>query len=98
MSTDMALEEVEARLDELRDEEEQAGELGESFTDAIEALDDIRTHALVDDGTAAKVELLKNMTRHIRQFDVHAHERIHHERDALRQQLWEKKAEERDGQ
>jgi hypothetical protein len=38
------------------------------------------------------------MTRHIRQFDVHASERIHHERDALRRQLWEKKAEERDGQ
>jgi hypothetical protein len=86
MSADSSLEEIEVRLDELRDEKEQADELSESFTDATDALDAIRTDALVDDETAAKVELLKQMLRHIRQFDVHAHESIHHEREALHRQ------------
>jgi uncharacterized membrane protein YccC len=84
MSADSSLEEIEARLDELRDEKEQADELSESFTDATDALDAIRTDALVDEETAAKVELLKQMLRQIRQFDVHAHESIHHEREVLR--------------
>ena len=86
MSADTSLEDIEARLDELRDEKEQADELSESFTDATDALDAIRTDALVDDETAAKVELLKQMLRQIRQFDVRAHESIHHERETLRRQ------------
>ena len=86
MSADTSLEEIEARLDELRDEKEQADALSESFNDAVDALDAIRTDALVDGETAAKVELLKQMLRQIRQFDVHAHESIHHERETLRRQ------------
>ena len=86
MSADTSLEEIEARLDELRDEKEQADALSESFTDATDALDAIRTDALVDDETAAKVELLKQMLRQTRQFDVRAHESIHHEREALHRQ------------
>ena len=86
MSDDTSLEEIEARLDELRDEKEQARELGESFNDAIDALDGIRTDVLVDGEAAAKVELLKQMLRQIRQFDVNAHERIHHERETLHRQ------------
>jgi DNA-binding transcriptional MerR regulator len=85
-NADTSLEEIEARLDELRDEKQQADALSEAFTDATDALDDIRTDALVDDETAAKVELLKQMLRQIRQFDVHAHESIHHEREALHRQ------------
>jgi predicted transcriptional regulator len=85
-NADRSLEEIEARLDELRDEKEQADELAEAFTDATDALDAICTDALVDDETAAKVELLKQMLRQIRQFDVHAHESIHHEREALHRQ------------
>ena len=91
MSDEISLEEIEARLGELRDEKEQADELSESFNDAIEALDAIRTDALVGGETAAKVELLKQMLRQIRRFDVNAHERIHHERDALRRQSRELK-------
>ena len=84
MSTDdMTLEEIEARLDELRNEKEQADELAESFTDATDALAAISVHPLVDDETAAKISLLRQMLRHIRQFDVRAHEGIHHERDCL---------------
>ena len=91
MSDEISLGEIEARLDELRDEKEQADELSESFTDATDALDAIRTDPLVDDETAAKLSLLKQMLRHIRQFDVHPHERIHHERDSLRRRLRELK-------
>ncbi|HET7325470.1 MAG TPA: hypothetical protein VFJ06_14175 [Halococcus sp.] len=83
MSADTSLAEIETRLDELREEKEQADELTESFSDATDALDAIRTHSLVDDETAAKVELLKRMLRQIRRFDVNEHERIHYERDAL---------------
>ena len=86
MSDEISLDEIDARLDELRDEKEQADALSESFNDAVDALDAIRTDALVDGETAAKVTLLKDMLRHIRQFDVHAHESIHHERETLRRQ------------
>jgi hypothetical protein len=88
---DMTVEEIEARLDELDDEEEQADELTESFISATDALDAIRTHPLVGDETAAKVSLLKQTVRQIRQHDVRVHESIHYERDALRQQRRELK-------
>lgn len=91
MNDDSSLEEIEARLDELRDEKEQADELSEAFTDATDALDAISAHPLVDDETAAKVELLKQMLRQIRQFDVHAHASIHHECDSLRRRARELK-------
>jgi DNA-binding transcriptional MerR regulator len=91
MSDDMTLEEIEARLDELDDEKEQADELTESFIDATDALDAIRTHPLVGDETAAQVKFLKQMLRQIRQHDVRVHEGIHYERDALRRQRRELK-------
>jgi predicted trehalose synthase len=93
MSGDMAADEIEARLDELADEKEQARELGESFGDVDDTLADIRDHPLVDDETAAQVALLKDMARHIRQWDLDEHERIHYEREHLRRQRELKRAE-----
>ena len=96
MSGGMAVNEIEARLDELGDEKEQVRELGESFGDVDDALADIRDHPLVDDETAAKVSLLKDMARHIRQWDLNEHERIHHEKQQLREKARKKKFEERE--
>jgi hypothetical protein len=98
MSDDSSLKEIEARLDELRDEKEQADELSEAFTDATDALAAISTHPLTDGETAAKISLVRDMVRHIRQFDVHAHESIHHEREALHRQGMELKREEENGE
>jgi hypothetical protein len=98
MSGGMTTDEIEARLDELDGEKEQVRELGESFNEAIGALDDIRTDALVDGETAAKVALLKDMARHIRKWDFNERDRIHYERDALRQQLRELKHADDDGE
>jgi DNA-binding transcriptional MerR regulator len=91
MSADTSLAEIEARLDELDDKKQQADALSESFNDAIAALDAIRTDALVDGEATAKVELLKQMLRQIRRFDVNEREAIHHERDVLRRQARELK-------
>jgi hypothetical protein len=91
MSGDRSLAEIEARLDELRNEKEQADELSEAFTDATDVLDAICTHPLVDDETVAQVRLLKHMLRQIRQHDLRVHEGIRYERDALRQQRRELK-------
>jgi predicted trehalose synthase len=94
----MTADEIEARLGELDDEKEQVRELGESFGGVDDALADIRDHPLVDGEAAAKVSLLKDMARHIRQWDLDEHERIHYERDALRQQLRELKHAAEDGE
>jgi hypothetical protein len=91
MSADMAADEIEARVDELDDEKEQVRELGESFGDVDDALEGICTHPLVDDETAAKVSLLKDMARHIRQWDLD-------EREHLRRQLREMKHAAEDGE
>jgi DNA-binding transcriptional MerR regulator len=97
MSADMSLEEIEARLDELDDEKEQADELSESFIDATDALAAISTHPLVGNETATKISMLRRMLRQIRQFDMREREAIHHERDVLRRQARElKHAEEND--
>lgn len=94
--TDADIGEIETRLDELDYEKELADELSESFVDARDALDAIRTHPLVDDEVAAKAELLKHMLQAIQRHDVHARESIYHERDVLRRQLAELKHSERD--
>jgi len=90
---DRSLEEIEARLDELRDEKEQADELGDAFAEARDALESIQQHPLVDDPATAKVHLLAAMLRHVRQYDVNPSRRIHHERRTLREARRRKKAE-----
>ena len=82
---DRSLEEIEARLDELRDEKEQADELAEAFADARDALKSIQQHPLVDDPAAAEVRLLAAMLRHIHRHDANPSRRTSHERDQLRQ-------------
>ena len=89
---DRSLKEIEARLDDLRDEKEQADELGDAFADARDALESIQQHPLVDDPAAAEVRLLADMLRHIRRHDADPSRRIHHERRALREARWRKKA------
>jgi hypothetical protein len=98
MNDDASLEEIEARLDELDDKKEQADELSKSFNGAVDSLGEIQRHPLVDDEAAAKVSLLKQMLRQIRQHDVRVHEGIHHEREGLRRQRWELKREEENGE
>jgi len=90
---DRSLEEIETRLDELRDEKDQADELGEAFADALDALKSIHRHPLVDEPAAAEVQLLAAMLRHVRHHDINPSRRIHHERRALREARWRKKAE-----
>lgn len=97
MSAD-SLAEIEARLDELDDKEEQATELTESFNDALHALDDIDTHPLVNGETTAQVQLLKHMLREIRQHDIHVHQGVRHERDVLRRRAHELKHDEQSDQ
>ena len=92
MTDDRSLEEIEARLDELRDEKDQADELGEAFAEARDALKSIQQHPLVDDQAAAEVQLLAAMLDHIRHHDVTPSRRIHHERRALREARWRKQA------
>ena len=94
MSHDMTLDEIEARLEELQDEREQADELRESFADARDALDDIRAHPLVDEEGAAKAKLIHDMVRLIGQHDIDPHECIHYEKRCLQEQAYKKKAEE----
>jgi hypothetical protein len=90
---DRSLEEIEARLDELRDEKDQADELGEAFADALDAFKSIQRHPLVDEPAAAKVRLLAAMLRHVQHHDVNPSKRIHDERRALREARCRKKAE-----
>ena len=87
---DRSLEEIEARLDELRDEKEQADELGDAFADARDALKSIQQHPLVDDPAAAEVGFMARMLDRI---GHHESTRIQHERQALREARWRKKAE-----
>jgi DNA-binding transcriptional MerR regulator len=95
---DMTLAEIEARLNELDDEEQQAEELAGLFIDATDALATISTHSLVGSETETKISMLRHMLRQIRQFDMHEREAIHHERDALRQQARELKHAEEDSE
>lgn len=90
---DRSLEEIKARLDELRDEKDQADELGDAFAEARDTLEFIQQHPLVDEPAAAKVRLLTDMLRHVRHHDVNPSRRIHHERRALREARWRKQAE-----
>jgi len=90
---DRSLEEIEARLDELRDEKDQADELGEVFADALDALGSIQRHPLVDEPAAAEVQLLAAMLRHVRHHDINPSKRIFNERQALREARWRKQAE-----
>jgi hypothetical protein len=91
MSDDMTLAEIEARLNELDDEEQQAEELAGLLTDATDALAAISTHPLTDSETETKISMLRHMLRQIRQFDMHEREAIHHKRDMLRRQAREMK-------
>jgi len=93
MTDDRSLEEIEARLDELRDEKDQADELGEAFAEARDALKSIQQHPLVDDQAAAEVRLLAAMLRHVRHHDINPSRRIFNERRALREARCRKKAE-----
>jgi hypothetical protein len=88
-----SLKEIEARLDELRDEKKQADELGERAAEARDALKFIQRHSLVDEAAAAEVGLLVDMLRHIRHCDINPSRRIHHERRSLRKARRRKKAE-----
>ena len=97
MSHDMTLDEIEARLEELQDEREQADELRESFADARDALDDIRAHPLVDEEGAAKAKLIHDMIRLVGHHDIDPHERIHHEKQWLREKAYKKKYEGAEG-
>jgi len=90
---DRSLEEIEARLDELRDEKEQADELGDAFAEARDALESIQRHPLVDEPAAAEVRLLADMLRRVRHHDINPSRRIRHERRSLREARLRKKAE-----
>ena len=90
---DRSLEEIEARLDELRDEKDRADELGDAFADARDALESIQQHPFVDNQAAAKVQLLTIMLSHIHRHDANPSRRIFNERQALREARWRKKAE-----
>ena len=93
MSDDCSLEEIEARLDELRDEKEQADELADAFADARDALKSIQQHPLVNDPAVVEVRLLARMLDHIRHHSVNPSRRILNERQVLREARWRKKAE-----
>ncbi|MCU4716885.1 hypothetical protein [Halapricum hydrolyticum] len=81
---DMTLDEIEARLDELREEKAEARELRERIGDAHSELREIRQHRFVDDDLAVKLGFIDQMLGMATHEDLHAEVRIHHERERLR--------------
>jgi len=78
---EMDLDDIEVRLDELRDEKAAAEKFHELVGETSDNLAEIQASEFVDDKTAAKVGLLATMLNWTIHHDVHAGERIHYERE-----------------
>ena len=81
---EMDRDDIEARLDELRDEKAAAERFRELVGETADNLAEIQASEFVDDETAAKVDLLETMLNWTIHHDVHAGERIRYEREQLR--------------
>ena len=80
----MDLEDIEARLDALRDEKAAAETFRELVGETADNLAEIQASEFVDDETAAKVDLLATMLDWTIHHDVHVGERIRYLREQLR--------------
>lgn len=81
---EMDRDDIEARLDALRDEKAAAEKFHELVSETTDNLAEIQASEFVDDETAAKVDLLATMLNWTIHHDVHAGKRISHEREQLR--------------
>jgi hypothetical protein len=81
---EMDLDDIETRLDELRDEKAAAGTFHELVGETTDNLGEIQASEFVDDETAAKIDLLATMLDWTIHHDVRAGERIRYERERLR--------------
>lgn len=92
---EMDLEEIEARLAELRDEKDAAEEFRALVGETADNLGAIQASEFVDESTGAKIGLLETMLNWIVHHDVHVEKRIHYDRERLRRRKieLERKAE-----
>jgi hypothetical protein len=81
---EMNVEEVEARLEDLRQRKKEAEDLRELIGDVQDDLRKIASHRLVDDELTAKLELLESMLGWVSHHDLQDEKAIHHEREQLR--------------
>lgn len=93
MTDSLTSAEIEDRLEELKSELAQAERLDGYFSEAHVALEAIQDHTLVDDETAAKVELLGAMLGNIHHHDADHNRRVHYEQEHFRRVLWQKERE-----
>jgi len=81
---EMSLEEIEARLDELREKKDRAENLRDLVGETSDNLATIAGHEFVDDELAAKVDFLQTMLDWAVHHDISVEQAIRYEREQLR--------------
>lgn len=86
---EMGVEEIEERLEELKEREAKAEAFHDTLSEVTALLDELAANPTADDDLAAKIDLIQNML----QLSVHEEHNvgvaIHHEREVLRRRRFE---------
>ena len=86
---ELTLEEIDARLEELREKKDRAAAFRDLVGETSDNLTEIADYEFVDGDMAAQIDLLQTMLDWVIHHGVHVEKGIQYEREQLRRRKWE---------